>query len=64
MYFDKYATFNFDGSQDDEGRISGIDEDYDEEIEIETCTICGDDIPRGDKNGNYEFKIPDGIESC
>ena len=64
VYFDKYATFNFDGSQDEEGNLEGIDEDYDEESQIETCSICGDDIPRGEKNGNYEFKIPVGIESC
>jgi hypothetical protein len=64
VYFDKYATFNFDGSQDEEGKLSGIDDDYDENIQIETCSICGDDIPRGDKNGNYEFEIPVGIESC
>jgi hypothetical protein len=64
VYFDKYATFNFDGSQDEEGRLEGIDEDYDEGMQIETCSICGNDILRGDKNGNYEFEIPVGIESC
>jgi len=64
VYFDTYATFNFDGSYDKEGKLSGIDDDYDENIQIETCPICGDDIPRGEKNGNYEFKIPIGIESC
>lgn len=64
VYFDKYATFNFDGSQDEDGRLEGIDEDYDEGMQIETCSICGNDIPRGDKNGNYEFEIPVGIESC
>jgi len=64
VYLDKYATYNFDGSQDEEGRLEGIDEDYDEGMQIETCSICGNDIPRGDKNGNYEFEIPVGIESC
>jgi len=51
VVYDGYATYNFTSGEETE------------EIEYETCSLCEQEIPRGDKNGNYDFKVPDNIEA-
>lgn len=63
VFYDKYATKCFTGGVDMEGNIEGLNEEYNEKYEVETCSICEEYIPRGEDIFNFIGKI-DGVEDC
>ncbi|MGH2642361.1 MAG: hypothetical protein ACRDE2_00305 [Chitinophagaceae bacterium] len=63
VYYDIHATRSFDPYIDVNFKEKGIDDDFNEELGIEYCTMCGGIIPRGGSNW-VAFEVPEGFESC
>lgn len=62
VFYDKYATKCYTGSINENGNIDG-EEEYDEGTSVELCSICGDDIPRGEDIFNFIGRI-EGVDEC